>query len=209
VCRVPTALVLLAVFAGANYVATVFMAWGPMFLEEKFHTSLAVGALAATAPLYVANMIGAVLGGIVADVLARRFRGGRMVVQAAGLLVGGPFIYLAGSAVTLPLCTVGLFGFGLCKGIYDSNIWASLFDVIRPEKRASATGIGNMIGWIGGGLGPIVVGNLAEKIGLGRAIALSSRVYLVVGLLMVVGVALFARRDITVRADDRSWRDIR
>jgi MFS family permease len=196
VFRIPTGLILLAVFSGANYVATVFMAWGPMYVEEKFNTSLAVGALAATTPLYMANMLGAVLGGIVADSLARRLRGGRMVVQAAGLLVGGPFIYLAGIAGTLPLCIVGLSGFGLCKGIYDSNIWASLYDVIRPEKRASATGIGNMIGWIGGGLGPIIIGNMAERIGLGRAIALSSRVYLVVGLLMVAGVVLFARRDI-------------
>jgi len=198
VFRIPTALILLAVFAGANYVATVFMAWGPMFVEETFHTSLAVGALAATTPLYVANMIGAVLGGILADWLAPRRRGGRMIVQAAGLLIGGPFIYLAGSAGHLNACMVGLFGFGLCKGIYDSNIWASLFDVIRPEKRASATGVGNMIGWIGGGLGPIVVGNVAERVGLGRAIALTSGIYLVVALLMVIGVLFFARRDILV-----------
>jgi len=196
VFRVPTALILLAVFAGANYVATVFMAWGPMFLKETFHTSLAVGALAATAPLYIANMIGAVVGGILADTLAKRLHSGRMIVQATGLLVGGPFIYLAGTAENLTVCMVGLFGFGFCKGIYDSNIWASLFDVVRPEKRASATGVGNMIGWIGGGLGPIVVGNLAEQIGLGHAIALSSRIYLTVGLLMLAGVVLFARRDI-------------
>jgi len=199
VFRVPTALILLAVFAGANYVATVFMAWGPTLLEETYHTSLAMGALAATAPLYVANMFGAVTGGILADSLSRRKPGGRMMIQAAGLLVGGPFIYLAGSAASMRLCMVGLFGFGLCKGIYDSNIWASLFDVIRPEKRASATGVGNMIGWIGGGLGPIVVGNLADRVGLGRAISLMSGVYLAVALLMVAGIVLFARRDILAR----------
>jgi len=199
VVRIPTALILLAVFAGANYVATVFMAWGPMFLGETFHTSLAMGALAATTPLYVANMFGSVLGGFLADLVARRLHSGRMLIQAAGLLVGGPFIYLAGSGESLHICMVGLFGFGLCKGIYDSNIWASLYDVIRPEKRASATGVGNMIGWIGGGLGPIVVGNMAERVGLGRAIALSSGIYLTVGLLMVMGAVLFARRDILSR----------
>jgi MFS family permease len=202
VVRIPTAVILLAVFAGANYVATVFMAWGPTFLEETFHTSLAKGALAATAPLYVANMIGAVVGGIEADSLARRVRGGRMLVQAAGLLAGGPFIFLAGTAGSMNICMVGLFGFGLCKGIYDSNIWASLFDVIRPEKRASATGVGNMIGWIGGGLGPIVVGNLADRIGLGRAIAITSSIYLVVGTLMLLGVAVFIRTEKKAGAGD-------
>lgn len=199
VFRIPTALILLGVFAGANYVATVFMAWGPMFVEETFHTSLARGALAATTPLYVANMLGAILGGILADWLARRWCRGRMMVQAAGLFVGGPFIYLAGSAGSLHVCMIGLFMFGFCKGIYDSNIWASLYDVIRPEKRASATGIGNLIGWIGGGLGPLVVGKVAERVGLGHAIALSSRIYLAVAVLMTIGIVWFARRDILAR----------
>ena len=44
----------------------------------------------------------------------------------------------------------GLIGAGLCKGIYDFNIFASLFDVVRPEDRGVAAGLMNGLGWVGG-----------------------------------------------------------
>ena len=46
---------------------------------------------------------------------------------------------------------VALTVWGLFKGVYDANIFASLFDVIPAEARGSATGYMNMVGWLGGG----------------------------------------------------------
>jgi len=44
-----------------------------------------------------------------------------------------------------------MIGFGYFKGMYDANIWASLHDVAPPERRATAVGVMNTIGWLGGG----------------------------------------------------------
>jgi hypothetical protein len=37
--------------------------------------------------------------------------------------------------------------FGICKGFYDSGIFASLYDAIEPRARGSAAGLMNTVGW--------------------------------------------------------------
>jgi sugar phosphate permease len=89
-----------------------------------------------------------------------------------------------------------LIAWGLFKGLYDANIFASMFDVIRPEARGTAAGCMNMVGWLGGGgTAPIVVGYIAQRSGLGLAIAMAAAVYLVAGLLLVTAILKYVRRD--------------
>ena len=88
-----------------------------------------------------------------------------------------------------------LIGAGLCKGIYDANIFASLFDVIPPEDRGTAAGLMNTVGWTGGFLAPWVVGRASQEFGLGVAIGSTAAVYLLVGLL-----AWFASRLAVARS---------
>ncbi len=64
-----------------------------------------------------------------------------------------------------------LIGAGLCKGIYDANIFASLFDVVPPEDRGTAAGLMNTVGWTGGFLAPWTVGKASKSFGLDGAIA--------------------------------------
>ena len=40
--------------------------------------------------------------------------------------------------------------FGVCKGFYDSGIFASLYDSIEPSARGTAAGLMNTVGWGGG-----------------------------------------------------------
>jgi hypothetical protein len=40
-----------------------------------------------------------------------------------------------------------MIGFGYFKGMYDANIRASLHDVAPPERRATAVGVMNALGW--------------------------------------------------------------
>jgi len=71
-----------------------------------------------------------------------------------------------------------------------------VFDVIRPEARGTATGFMNMMGWLaGGGTAPILVGYLADRIGLSHAMALTALAYVIASLLLFVAAFIFARRD--------------
>jgi len=86
---------------------------------------------------------------------------------------------------------------GLFKGLYDANIFASVFDVVRPEARGTAAGFMNAVGWLaGGGSAPLVIGIIAQRESLGLAIAMASIVYLAAGALLLIGIIFFVERDV-------------
>jgi len=138
--------------------------------------------------LQIASVLGVLSGGFLADRLAKRNRAGRMITQAIGLTLGVPFIFLAGWTFSVPVVIVALTGFGYFKGLYDANIWASLHDVVRPERRASAVGLMNSIGWIGGGAAPVAIAAASERFGMSACISANSVIYLLVAALLFYGI---------------------
>lgn len=196
VARTPTLLCLMGAFMCANFVAVVLLSWMPKFLFDRFGMGLAMAGLTATVFVQVASMVGAPIGGWLADAWRRRTPRGRLAVQMVGVLGGAPFVVLCGLTQSLTWLIVALTMWGLFKGLYDANIFASVFDVVRPEARGTAAGFMNTIGWLGGGgTAPIVIGLIAEGHGLGTAIALASTVYIAAGALLLVGIVFFVSRD--------------
>ena len=181
------ALLLAGVFIAANFVAVVFLTWMPTFLYQKFHMSLAMAGLSGTAYLQVASVFGVLAGGLLADSLRRKSRGGRLLAQALGLLCGVPFLFLTGWTTMPALLIVGLAGFGFFKGIYDANIFAALFDVVPVHQRGSAAGILNSVGWLGGGFAPLLIALAAAHLGLGYCLSATALIYLAAGAAIFVG----------------------
>lgn len=177
----PMARVLIAVFAGANFVAAVFLTWLPSFLHDKFRMSLSGAGWNSTVYLQIASVCGVLLGGILADRSAQR-SGSRARVQVIGLLCGVPFLWICGRTFSLGVLAGALTAFGFFKGLYDANIFASLHDVVPGERRAAATGLMNSIGWLGGGFAPVIIAALAAGIGMSLAISLTAGIYLIAGL---------------------------
>jgi len=204
----PTVLCLLAAFMCANFVAVVLLSWMPKFLYDKFGMNLAVAGLTATIFAQLASMVGSPLGGWMADRMRMRTASGRLLVQAAGLVCGAPFVVLCGLTNSVGWLMVALTAWGFFKGLYDGNIFASLFDVVRPEARGTAAGWMNMIGWLGGGgSAPLAIALLARHYGLSVSIAIASVVYLVGAAALGAGV-FFVRRDVKndypqMNADER------
>jgi len=191
ILKTPMVRVLILVFVGANFVAMIFLTWMPTYLKRQFGMSLSMSGVSATIYLQIASVLGVITGGILADRLAKKHRGGRMMAQAVGLFAGVPFIFLTGWTLSIPALVLALIGFGYFKGMYDANIWASLHDVVRPERRATAVGVMNSIGWLGGGAGAYAVGVAAPIFGMSGCLSANSVVYLCVGLLMVFGVRAY------------------
>ena len=174
----PAPFFLMGGFLCANFVALVLLSWMPKFLNQEFKLDLAASGLAATVFVQLASMCSSPLGGWWADLWRRRSNAGRMHVQAIGLLCGAPFVALCGYTRSIPVLIVALTAWGFFKGLYDANIFASMFDVVPPEARGSAAGFMNMVGWLGGGAAPFVVGLVAKAYSLGLAISLAAGVYL-------------------------------
>ena len=187
--RSPTVLCLLGAFLCANFVAVVLLSWMPKFLHDRFQLNLAMSGLAATIFAQLASMLGSPVGGWLADWLRRRSPAGRFAVQAIGVFGGAPFVALCGMTHTIGWLVVALTCWGFAKGLYDANIFASVYDVIPPETRGSAAGLMNTVGWLGGGAAaPLTIGILANAWGLGVAIALASVVYLAAGAFLVAAI---------------------
>jgi nitrate/nitrite transporter NarK len=184
----PATLLLLGGFCCANFVALVLLSWMPKFLYDQFGLSVAISGLSATLFAQFASMGGSSLGGWLADYLQSKRAGGRIKVQAAAMLCGAPFVFLCGQVHAMPVLVTTLIAWGLMKGIYDANIFASLFDVVRIENRGAAAGLLNMVGWLGGGSAPVAVGFLAEHIGLPAALSCTAVLYVLGGSLLLLAI---------------------
>ncbi len=201
----PSVPLLMLAFVGANFVATIFLTWTPTFLLEKFHFKLTSAGLSGTVFIHLASACSVPVGGWLADRLSRYFAGGRMLVQGVGLTFGAAFVFLVGKTSSSTTLLVAMTLFGLCKGFYDSGIFASLFDTIEPRARGTAAGIMNTVGWGGGALGPLFVG-LASKYGskptevenMSEAIAWCGAVYLVAAALVAAAIYCASRRRASV-----------
>jgi MFS family permease len=184
-------LLLVAVFMAANFVAAIFLTWMPTFLHDKFHMSLAMAGLNATAYLQIASVLGVLTGGLLADRLRRRVPGGRLLAQGFGLLLGVPFLFLTGWTSRVPSLLVGMIGFGYFKGLYDANIFAGLYDVVPIHRRGGSAGILNSLGWLGAGFAPPAIALGAARFGMSACLSATAAVYLAASLLM-----LFAARRV-------------
>jgi MFS family permease len=190
-------LLLITVFMGANFVAVVFLAWMPTFLYQKFHMSLSMAGFSATAYLQIASVPGVLAGGFLADATVKRggkrYRQGRIFIQAVGLLCGVPFLFLTGWTISVALLVFAMIGFGFFKGMYDANIFASLHDAVRVERRGLAVGIMNSLAWLGGGVAPIAIAVAAAHYGMSAGISATAGIYLLIGLLMLWGAMRLVR----------------
>jgi MFS family permease len=191
----PTVVLHLLAFSGTIFGTAVLLIWTPKFLHDKFDLDLGMAGLNATLCPQAASMVGAVLGGWLADRLRGRLLGGRIVVQCAAVFCIPLFVYLCGRMDSLVGVLTVLTGWGLFKGIYDANIFASVFEVVPPESRGTIAGYLNMMGWMIGGTtaGP-VIGYLAWYYhDLGRAISAAAPVYVVAGLLLAISLVSLKR----------------
>jgi MFS family permease len=185
ILRTPAALLLMGGFLCANFVAVIFLTWTPTFLVEKFHYAIGAAGLTGTIYIHLASALAVPFAGGLADRFVRRWAAGRMLVQTLGLLAGAALVLVVGKTSHTATLLAAMTGFGLCKGFYDSGIFASLYDVIEPRARGTAAGLMNTVGWGGGALGPLFFGFVAKYGGsksavenMSNAIAAGSLFYL-------------------------------
>lgn len=195
--RIPTLYFLGFAFGGTVFVGTGWLMWMPTFLYETFHLPLREAALYAVLYHFLFAFLGVLVGGRVSDRLARRRRTIRLEVGYVGLLLATPFIWLLGAGSGLTVIYMALACFGFFRGVYDSNIFAALFDVVPPHLRSSATGLMVCGGFSVGAISPLLLGYIKEHVGLGVGLSGLAIVYLFAAAAIFVAVKLFLPRDYT------------
>lgn len=190
-----SALMLALAFGCMVYVDVGFKTWTPTFLIEKFGFSPEKAGFSAVFYHFVCAFAGVMAGGRLTDRLAASRKTIRFEANIWGLLLGAPFIYLMtrGSSEWFCFAMLGLFGF--FRGIYDSNLFASLFDVIKPQYRATATGLMLSFAFLVGSFSPTVLGFLKSRFGLSFGLASLSVSYVLGGTIILIACVLFFRKD--------------
>ncbi|HBY59001.1 MAG TPA: MFS transporter [Solibacterales bacterium] len=173
---------------------TAYLTWMPTLLYRKFGMDLTSAGLNATLWHHLGAMAGTLLGGRLADRLALRNVVSRPAIQAAGLLCGAPFIFLTGFATAPVIVFVALALFGFCRGLYDSNLFASPFEVVPAGARSTATGLMLAVGFCGGGIGPWFTGRLSQQFDLSIALSSTATFYVIGGLLLTADCLFFFRK---------------
>jgi predicted MFS family arabinose efflux permease len=197
VYRNGTAVAMTLTFLCMNFVNVACLAWMPTLIYERFHLSLAEAGLHATLYHHAGAAAGVLLGGRLADYFTRRSPLSRPLIQLTGLVLAAPFIFLLGWSGSRWVVFTSMGLFGVFRGLYDSNLFASLYEVVRPQARATATGIMLGVGFLGGGSSALAVGWMSRRVGLGPALSATSACYVVAAALMAATCLWFFRRDAT------------
>ena len=187
----PSSLILMAGLGCYFFVTYAFKAWAPIFMIRAFpdmDTTQAV--FHGVFWFYLGAFVGVTLGGRIADALKSRRPGIRFEVEFIGLALCIPFILMMAYSQSLIPMIAAILMFGFATGVYDSNIYAALFDVINPRYRAVGTGLFGCGGCIVGAFGPTVAGFLNEAFSPRVSMA-SLAIFAIVGALAILCARIF------------------
>ena len=189
--------ILLALGLGMQiFVDVGFKMWMPTYLKETFPGMGAASyGLHAVLWHYLGAFVGVMVGSRIADRFVRSRHGIRMEMNILGLVVGAPFIFWMARAGSFTAVCWAMGLFGLFRGIYDSNQFASIFDVIAPRYRASAMGVMLSAAFIFGAVAPVMLGVVKDHFTMSAGLAALSVFFLIGAGFILLARTVFLERD--------------
>ncbi|MDO5565931.1 MAG: MFS transporter, partial [Planctomycetia bacterium] len=174
-----------------------FLTWMPKYLTSQFGVSTTWAAFNSTFYHHLLAYVSVFVAAGISDWLSTKVKSIRMQMEFIGLFFGTPFIYYMGASDNLLYVYVSLALFGLFRGVYDSNLFAAMFDVIEPQYRATASGIMLSVAFIIGSASPYALAILAERVNnnFGPGLSWLAVAYFVSAILVLIAILLFYRRD--------------
>ncbi len=137
--------------------------WMPAILRTKFQIGEGQAGVAATLPWQVAAIVGAFVGGWLADRWMQQNQRGRIYISAIGMCFIVPAVFGMGNAGSLTVAIASLILFGLGWGFFDGNNMPILAQIVRPNLRATGYGLMNFVSISCGGLADWGFGKLRDN----------------------------------------------
>ncbi len=137
--------------------------WMPDILKEQFGLGQGKAGVSAVLFVQIASLIGAGIGGWLADRWMMKTMRGRIFVSALGMSFFLPALFGVGNAGTLLIAIFFLMLFGLGWGFFDCNNMPILCQIVRPELRATGYGFMNLVSISCGGFADWGFGWLRDR----------------------------------------------
>jgi MFS family permease len=191
----PTVILLTIAFGCMVFVNVGYLTWMPLYLVEKYQMSVTYAGFSSMMYHFSGAFFGVMVGSRLADKLAKQDHKKRLIIQSLALIGGAPFIFLMGFTDNQAMTYSALALFGFMRGIYDSNIFASLYEVVKPSIRSSATGFMLMFAFLMGAFAPLILGILKPTLGLAKSFSSLSIFYVIGSLCIYIAATHFFKRD--------------
>ncbi len=195
--RVPSFYCLLASAMAAGVASWIFLSWLPLFFTENYGLKLGAAGLAGVALYKAPVFIGIAIGGWLSDKMALREARGRALLKGLSFIASAPFLFLFMGSPGFALVAAAMVVSSLIRAIGLPSEHPLICEVIPARYRSTAIGIFNTCGSAAGGLGVLLAGIFKEDFGLATIFGLSSFIYIVAGILMLLAYRLFFTRDMT------------
>lgn len=193
--KTPTAILFTVGFTAIVFVNNGYVTWAPTFLHEKFGMTLAKAGGFSMLYHHLLALIGILIGGPLTDMIVKRYKGIRLALQCTCLLLGAPFIVLMGMGGSPLSIYIGMGGFGFFRGIFEANTYATIYDVIEPRLRSSASGVMICFAYLVGAFSPWIIGAIKPHLGLPIALASLSITYVIGAIAVLVALLWFFKHD--------------
>jgi len=195
VFRKPTVILLTLAFGCMVFVNVGYLTWMPLYLVEQYGMSVTYAGFSSLIYHHIGAFLGVMVGARLSDRLAGKDPKKRLVIQSVALFGGAPFIFLMGFTNNQAITFGALAAFGFMRGVYDSNIFASLYEVVKPSIRSSATGFMLMFAFLMGAFAPLILGILKPTLGLAASFSSLSIFYTLGAGFIFVAVKYFFKKD--------------
>jgi len=190
VLRTPTLIWIFLGGAMVTFAVNGLVAWALAFMQRMHGLSVArVGAEFGVWAL-TGGVIGALVGGRLADRLQQRWRGGRVLVSGAGFVLGAPvcaaLLLVEDLRWFAPLIMATYFLYTW----YNGPLATVILDVVPPAVQASVLGAFVLFSHLAGdALAPPLIGYLSDRTGsLRTAMLLLPAVGLLGGLVILIAL---------------------
>lgn len=159
--------------------------WMPTYIKEQFHLSQGEAGLSTTVYLYVAALVGMLLGGAWADRWSRTNEQARFLVPVIGLSLAALAVLLIANTPVLGLALTGLVLYGLGRHFADANMMPILCVLVDPRHRAMSWGVSTFFSCVVGGLGIYAGGLLRDaQVDISRIFQFASANIVICALLL-------------------------
>lgn len=162
----PSFILLVLYFTLPALAGWVVRDWMPAILKQQFNIGQGKAGVSATLYWQLAAIVGAIVGGWLADRWVRRTVRGRIHVSAIGMALIVPAMFGVGYAPQtgqLWVAIAFLILFGLGWGFFDCNNMPILCQITRPHLRATGYGLMNLVSISCGGFADWGFGILRDR----------------------------------------------
>jgi MFS family permease len=184
-------------FALNVFITTSLLTWLPTYFHRFDNLAMDKASMKASSIMVLA-IIGAPLGGFLADLWQKRRGNARLIFPAISSLITGLLLLVAFSFTRGSIQYGIFFMIGITAVAFVPACVAVTQDVVHPGLRAVSLSVNIIIQHLlGSSLAPVIIGRLSDVWGLDRALAILPLFALLSGGLLFLG-ALFYNNDLYV-----------